>query len=137
MSKNVIAKYRDAREILIHMAEGNPGVMRVMMDILENTKAIDPQCVLGGVVHLGSLDFCGIYGSHIWILYKDRCGESLPKLLALIRAFQLGYISKEDLVEMSIDYPPPPGGHISDADLDLLIGKVKQRLPALNLEWSR
>ena len=61
---------------IMKLAEGNPGAMRVCSEIMKNGEKIDPQG-MGGFGSLLSIDSLGIYGSRIWLLYKDICRENL------------------------------------------------------------
>ena len=38
-----------------------------------------------GFVHCLKLDDYGIYGSRIWMCYKDLCGEDIDKLYDLLK----------------------------------------------------
>jgi len=79
------------------LAEGNPGATRVCAEILALTPTIDPDSALGGLGALLSLDSLGIYGSRIWMLYKDMCHECIYNTVAVLRAHQLGIISAKTL----------------------------------------
>ena len=76
--------------ILEKMSEGNPGAATVLVRIVKEGAEIDPQSFAGELTGILSLDTYGIYGSKIWMLYKDVCGHSLVDMLALLRACQLG-----------------------------------------------
>jgi hypothetical protein len=69
------------------LAEGNPGALSVCVDILK----------LGSVAPLLLIDSFGIYGSKIWMLYKDVCGQSVSGVIALLQAVQLGELSEDTL----------------------------------------
>ena len=84
-------------DVIVALGEGNPGATVVCMEILQQTPDIDPQAALGGLGHLLMLDTFQIYGSRIWMLYKDVCGQDLVKTLALLRACQLGKLSNSKL----------------------------------------
>jgi hypothetical protein len=43
------------------------------------------------------LDTLNIWDSDIWLLYKDICGQDLPTMLAVIRAWQMGKITEADI----------------------------------------
>ena len=110
-------------EIITSLADGNPGAVRVMIEMLENGDRIDPDSALGGLGAILSLDTHGIYGSRIWMLYKDVCGEDVAKTLASLRAVQLGVASHTDLVA-AID------GKRNRFDPTEALQSVRQRLPA-------
>lgn len=97
------------------MADGNPGALKVCCELLKRGEEIDPDSLLGGLGNILSLDSAGIYGEHIWILYKDICGEDLVKMCAVLRSRQLGFISDPLAVK--------PG------EVDGLLAQVKERLP--------
>ena len=78
---------------IIKMAEGNPGAVRVLCELFKWSPTIDPQSALGGLGPILSLDTEGIYGSQIWVLYKDVCGQSILNVLALLRAKQMGVLT--------------------------------------------
>lgn len=79
--------------ILVKLAEGNPGGLTVMINLMKESEAIDPDSVMGEFSHILMLDAFEIYGPRIWMLYKDVCGENLTKTVAVLRAVQLGKLS--------------------------------------------
>lgn len=82
---------------LIKMSDGNPGALTVLAAMLRDGKRIDPLGFAGGFGAVLSLDTEGVYGSRIWLLFKDVCGESLVRTLAVLRAVQLGLLTSVDL----------------------------------------
>lgn len=108
-------------ESVIAMGEGIPGALKVLSDSLERNGEIDPDNAFGpwGLIH--NLDHLEVYGERIWILYKDVCGESLPRTTALARACQLGIISREQL-DLAIE-----GKETLDAQE--ITRKVQEELP--------
>ena len=81
----------DVVTICHKLSEGNPGALNVMMQMLSGTAKIDPDAALGPFAHLLNLDTFGIYGSKIWILYKDICCENIVHTITVLRAVQLGF----------------------------------------------
>src|SRR3990172_6720792 len=100
---------------IMKMAEGNPGALTVCLQLLERVERIDPGNCMGGMGSILSLDSAGIYGEHIWMLYKDVCGEDLVKTCAVMRSWQLGFIDDPKAVKPE--------------EVDGLLAKVKERLP--------
>jgi len=84
-------------DVVTKMSEGNPGALRVIMELYKETPTIDPQNLLGGLGPILDLDTLGIYGPRIWMLYKDVCGEDVAKTNWMLRAWQLGVISEDEL----------------------------------------
>jgi hypothetical protein len=80
-------------DIVVKMAEGNPGAVTVMSMCLLDGGKIDPDSAFGGLACLLDLDTLGIYGSKIWILFKDICGQNMTNFVGVLRAWQLGAIS--------------------------------------------
>jgi len=110
------------RDIVISMSEGNPGALRVCMEIVSSSRSIDPDSALGEFGPLIFLDSLGIYGPSIWMLYKDVCGEDVTKLLAVLRAAQLGIISNSTVMEALSSYG-------NGLDADEVLEKVRESLP--------
>ena len=84
-------------DIMIKMSEGNPGAVTVLMELYKETPETDPMSALGGLGPIMWLDTFGIYGSRIWMLYKDVCGQDVEKTNWMIRAVQLGIMSEAEL----------------------------------------
>lgn len=113
-------------DVLCLMADGNPGGLSAMMLMLEKSAEIDPDSSLGGLGSILSLDTHGIYGSRIWQFYKDVCGQSLNKMLGVMRAVQLGYLPESKLNHAIDNYG-------DGLDIPALLAQVKERLPAFVL----
>ena len=110
-------------DIMIKMSEGNPGAISVCMMLYTKGGAIDPDALFGGLGGVLSLDSLGIYGSKIWMLFKDVCKQDLVKTSAMLRAWQLGFVPKATLLHAIDNY----GAGI---DTDALLAQVQERLPA-------
>jgi hypothetical protein len=82
------------------MADNNMGTINVLRDLFNSAGRIDPDATPGGGLnHIILLDDWGIYGSAIWILFKDVCGENYVNLIALIRSVQLGIVRRGILLD--------------------------------------
>lgn len=108
-------------DVVQKMSEGNPGAVTVLSRMIKDGAAIDPQDFMGGLGAVLSLDTCRIYGSRIWMLYKDVCGEDLMKTLAVLRACQLGELTDIEM-QHAIDFRG------EGIDVDGLVATVKGRL---------
>lgn len=91
------------QDIVMKMCDGNPGALGAMMDVIRNGDVIDPQDCMGGLGPVLHLDGMGIYGTDIYILYNDQCNQDVRKFIMLLRACQLGFISKEKIKEIAGD----------------------------------
>lgn len=113
--------------VIMKMSEGNPGAMNVLMQLLsEQSKTIDPDNMLGGLGVVLSLDSIGIYGTDIYVLNSDLCDRNLAKMLAVLRACQLGLFSR-DVLKDACHRQDYSGRNLVPVD-DLYL-KVKERLP--------
>ena len=121
-------------DVCVKMCEGNPGALTVCMDIAKYAEEIDPdanpQGTLG-IMSILNLDTLGLYGSSIWLLYKDVCGQNLAQMLAVLRGHQLGYLSEQD-VQGAAQYPP-----IATLDVADVVRQVSEALPNFNAGWER
>lgn len=104
---------------MVKLAEGNPGAITVMCKMLEQGKKIDPYCE--PIMTLLSLDSFALYGSRIWMLYKDVCGQDMVKVLAVLRAVQLGMLYKSTM-DGAID-------NGDTLDINSIIESVRVELP--------
>lgn len=112
-------------DAVMKVGEGNPGAISVCMGLTQVGGRIDPDAALGGVSNILLLDSLGIYGPNIWILYKDRCGQNLAKMIAVLRAWQLGFVSGDAVRWASEDRLD----NKAEFDIDALYAKVKAELP--------
>lgn len=114
-------------DMMVKMSEGNPGALTVCMRILQQTRQIDPDNALEGLGPIFALDTLNLYGSKIWMLYKDVCGEDVSRMLALLRGNQLGFVTDEQIQHAVENYG-------EGIDLSDVCKKVTDRLPNFNLE---
>ena len=77
MTKNV-ADITEPVEIVKAMGERNPGGISVMTDIYRSTDVV----TLSMIAHW--LDLAGIYGSDIWVGYKDHCNHDLAMFIECV-----------------------------------------------------
>lgn len=117
------------QDIIVLLADGNPGAIRVLMELIQHGKEIDPDDALAPFGSLFGLDNLDCYGSRIWMFFKDVCGQDLHKMVALMRAVQLGYTS-DTAINHAID------GHRDALDITSLLTQVKAQLPAFQIERS-
>lgn len=64
-------------DVLLKMAEGNPGAITVLTAILDTYGN-------EGLMLILSLDDMNVRGSQIWVGYKDYCGEDINKFVQCI-----------------------------------------------------
>lgn len=115
-------------DVIVKMSEGNPGAMNVVMQLLTPNVAIkiDPDNLLGGMGAILTLDSIGIYGTDIYVFNNDLCGRDLAKMLAVLRATQLGFFSR-DVLKDACHRQDYSGREL--VPVEELYLKVKERLP--------
>ena len=109
-------------DAIVKISEGNPDAVNICAQILTETEKIDPDILFGGISNLLLLDTFNIYGSEIWMLYKDVCGEDITDMLAILRGCQLGFISSSQLRNAIKNR----GDGI---DINIILNQVKEYLP--------
>lgn len=114
-------------EIVTKMSAGNVGAVTVLVQLFQNNGEIDPDSALGPLGTILSMDDLGIYGSAIYILYKDKCKGSIRDLIMLFRAYQLGFISQNEIIAASEDQ-----SRTINIDLDSLNTQVCERLESFS-----
>lgn len=115
-------------QLIFSTGEGNPGALRVILDSILVADKIDPDNAFGRFGFLANLQSLGLKGPLIWCLFKDVCGESLPKAIAMVRAAQLGIISQEELHDKI--------NSGSRCDDHQIFDELLERLPKFNLEYT-
>lgn len=90
-------------ETLVKMADGNPGALTAMMEIIRDHEDIDPQAFMGGIGAVMLLDTWEIYGSEIYILWNDKCQRNVRKMLMIMRATRMGLFDRDKLRAMASD----------------------------------
>lgn len=122
MEKSRIQLTDTAMSAAMKMSEGNPGAISVCARMLRDGAKIDPDDFAGGVGNLLSMDTLRIYGSRIWMLYKDVCGEDLRITCAILRAHQLGFLRASELHHAIDNYG-------EGIDIPSLVAQVENQLP--------
>lgn len=79
------------------LSEGIPGAISVLMLVTLHSCKIDPDSIFGYIGVFLDLDTLEIYGSRIWMLFKDVCKKNIVHFIGMLRAYQLGIISSNAL----------------------------------------
>jgi hypothetical protein len=62
------------------------------MDLMKHSEEIDPLSYLKVIGPVMLLDSLGIYGPNVWVIFKDVCEQNHARMLAVLRATQLGML---------------------------------------------
>lgn len=122
MSKKRISLEDSKMTMIVKLSESNPGACTVILETIEKGSRIDPDSAFGQISSMIMLDEYGIYGSRIWMLYKDVCNKNITSLSAILRAVQLGKLS-EDVLNHAID------NNGDSIDINNIVDIVKKELP--------
>lgn len=127
-SKNRIQLGDTTMVAVMKMADGNYGAMDALMKLLQSDH-VDPDNLLGGIGVILNLDTLQIYGTDIYVLYSDICDKDIVKMIAVLRATQMGWFDSSVLKDACgrQDYS---GRQMVPVE-DLYI-KVKTGLPKFN-----
>jgi len=117
-------------ELIKVLAGNNPGAMNVCVLILKVGDKIDPDSADGGVMPLLLLDTLEIYDTDIWLLYKDICGMDIVKMLAVLRACQMGGLADCTLESVKQSLLFVSQGVRVELDLDAILEAVQEKIPA-------
>lgn len=128
MSKITLAD--NVMSAVIKMCEGNPGAMTALMEIIKCSKQVDPDDFMGGLGKILALDTLEIYGTNIYVLWNDICDRNTSKMIAVLRANQLGFISDQILKDAC--HRQNRSGH-KTIPVEELYSKVVERLPRFDL----
>jgi hypothetical protein len=109
------------------LSEGNSGTACVLADLVENASKIDPYMLVESFLVL--LDDYGVYGTRIWRLYTDVCGEDLSRMLAVLRGCQFDFVS-QSILDTAID------NFGLGLDVDAVFKKVQDFLPGFGREMQ-
>lgn len=128
MSKITLAD--NAMSAVIKMCEGNPGAMTALMEVVKYGEQVDPNDFMGGLEKILALDTLEIYGTDIYVLWNDICDRNTSKMIAVLRANQLGFISGQILKD-ACHRQDRSGRDI--IPVEELYSKVIERLPDFDL----
>ena len=85
------------QESIIAIAEGHPGAIKACCELLNHGPSIDPDSAGSGIGPILDMDEFKIYGEKIYILWNDVCNCDVIKMIALLRAYQLGQLAGVNL----------------------------------------
>jgi len=114
-------------DVIRMMGGKNPGALTVCMELLSKGEKVDPDAFGGGFRSLLMLDTLGIYEERIYMLWSDVCKCDVGKMIAVLRAYQLGQLTGK-VLNHAID------NRGAGIDLDAVVEAVKSRLPNFNPE---
>lgn len=116
---------------IIYMAEGNPGALVSLKQLMACTVDRDASLFQGLDVLIG-LDSAGIYGSDVYIFFNDICRKNVIDAMTLIRGMQLGFVDKTVLAD-ACHRQDRSGANIITFDfIASTYWKVKKILPNFN-----
>ncbi len=110
-----------ASDAMFKLCEGNPGGLTILLELYNKAVEIDPDSALQELGPMLLLNTFEIYGSNIWVLYKDCCAQDITNTIAVLRAVQMGLFSKVTLKAHILSCAP--------IDCKTLRDKLRAELP--------
>lgn len=128
MANERIKLHMSVKDVIIAMAGRNPGALTACMALVERGGIIDPDDAMGGLANLLDLDNLNIWDERIYLLWNDVCGRDLAKMIAVLRAYQLGQLAgaTKEAIDHAIDHRG------AGLDMDAIMAAIKERLPNFN-----
>lgn len=120
--KNRIELMDSFNDIIYKISEGNPGALTVLLRSMTEVKDVDPDCALENLGPALLLDTFGIYGSNIWILYKDCCYQDIHLFWACLRGLQLGLVTEWEINDAILK-------NGKGFEPKILLRKIREELP--------
>lgn len=94
MNNTVLGKNDSTLEAVVKMAEGNPGAINVLMEMLKDEE-------INGALAIYWMDQLQIRGWRIWFAFKDCCEQDLHKLFECLLSQDKDMLKKiDDYAEM-------------------------------------
>ena len=86
------------------VVDGYPAAVSVCSKIIKNYYRVDPRNTFGFTTYICTLDRLGIRGEKLYTLWNDICGRHISKLIALIKAYQMGQVAgvTQNLLDVAI-----------------------------------
>lgn len=117
--------------MVLAMSGGNSESADVCLELLKKGGKVDSEASFGGGFNsLSMLDKLEIYEERIHMLYKDVCNCDLGKMIAVLRAYQLGKLAGVDIKTLNHAIDNCGNG----IDIEKVVQVVKTRLPKFNPE---
>lgn len=89
MANERIKANMDVKEVLLVMADGNPGALTCMVNMLNSYEE--------AILYLLYFDSMEIYGEKIYMLWNDCCDRDMQKFKKTIQYLQSGKVSREEI----------------------------------------
>jgi hypothetical protein len=89
MNKQVIKPGMNLKEIVIVMANGNPGALNILLNMLKDDR---------GLSKVFDLDYLGIRGSKLYMLFSDSCQKDEGKFYRTIDMLSEGVFTEEQIM---------------------------------------
>lgn len=98
-----ITQSDDLESAILKLACGVGAAMEILAKTVNEEPNSESETKISGIDYLLLLDKLEIYGTGIYILYKDKCHGDLGRLQLLLRAAQQGVYPASKLQELAAD----------------------------------
>lgn len=117
-------------KMIIALSDGDPEAIVICTEILQKGKKVDPYDFLAGLSNLLDLDTLNIYGLRICLFWDSVCNKDAAKLIAVLRAYQLGQLA--GVTKETINHAINNQGE--GIDLEEVCKQVTKKLPNFKLD---
>lgn len=117
------------KEMLFALADGDVDALMVCLEILRHSSHVDRDALFADLNSFYLLDALHIWGSRIYALWHDVCERDVMKLVALLRAHQLGGLCGIDreTLHVAIATKQP------NIDFAAVVDAVQNKLPGFGV----
>jgi hypothetical protein len=105
-------------DTMVKMSKGNPGAATVLGRLMPD------------VIPILTLDQLGVYGSDIWVLFKDVCRQDLDLMTLVLESYNRGWVTKGQIKETLSGMQNPKMGHPSPnlVPIDEIVERFKKEI---------
>ena len=93
---NRIQPQDDVASVITKMSEGNIGCVNFLLKLLDGSELVE---VLRGIEQISMLDALELYGDKAYMLWNDCCGRDIKSVELVLKNWQMGKLSKEEIHE--------------------------------------
>lgn len=123
MSKARLMFGMPVEAVIAEICDQNLRAVRICLEFFSDHSKVDPDASKNPYFIFGGFDRMQIYGDEIVDLF-EACDNNVGKLIAVMRASQLGMIKKHEIKKAIKEH--------TKLDIDLLIKQIQERLPKFN-----
>ena len=124
MGNERLTEDMDTKDIIKTMSEGNPGAMRVTMEMLKTIE---------GFLNIILCDSLAIRGSRLYMLHNDCCGRNLDKFNRTLLMIKNGVYTEEEIqANLNLTTAIP----FIDDSIEIIVPPYGEKFGPRNKNWK-